>query len=478
MPLCSRRSAVAVAISLVGLSALATPAAAQPVPRVTAAATTSDADFSKTLTATTRQVTPAVVEIFATSYAPGDGVVPRSADLVSTQRASGSGVIVDAEGYIITNAHVVRGAQRLRVELSLPADGRSILRTRGRTVSGQIVGVDPETDLAVIKIEERNLPTVAFGDSDELSAGQLVLAFGSPLGLNNSVSLGVISAVARQLEPESPMIYLQTDASINPGSSGGPLVDVRGRLVGINTLIVSKTGGNEGLGFAAPSNIVRAVYDQIRKFGRVRRGEIGIRAQTITPELASGLQLTRTHGVILADVIPGSPAAQAGLRPGDLVVALDGKPMENGRQLHVNLYRRLIGDVIALDVLRSGQTVRIAVAMDERHDPFSSLKSADPRQNLVARLGILGVDLDQRIAMMLPVVRVKNGVVVASTAARGIDVREGGLAAGDVVYAVNRQPVTGIAELRTALEQFKAGDSVVLHLERRGELTFLAFTVD
>jgi serine protease Do len=445
---------------------------------VAAAATAADADFSRTLTATTRQVTPAVVEIFATSYAPGDGVVARSADLISTQRASGSGVIVDAEGYIITNAHVVRGAQRVRVELSLPADGRSILRTRGRNVSGQIVGIDPETDLAVIKIEERNLPTVAFGDSDEVSAGQLVLAFGSPLGLNNSVSLGVISAVARQLEPESPMIYLQTDASINPGSSGGPLVDVRGRLVGINTLIVSQTGGNEGLGFAAPSNIVRAVYDQIRKFGRVRRGEIGIRAQTITPELASGLQLARDYGAILADVIPGSPAAQAGLRPGDLVVALDGKPMENGRQLHVNLYRRLIGDVIALDVLRNGQTIRIAVAMDERHDPFSGLKSADPRQSLVPRLGILGVDLDQRIAAMLPVLRVRNGVVVASTAARGIEAREGGLAAGDVVYAVNRQPVNGIADLRSALEQFKSGDSVVLHLERRGELLFLAFTVD
>jgi serine protease Do len=458
--------------------AVVTPAAAQPVPRIAAAATTSDADFSKTLTATTRQVTPAVVEIFATSYAPGDGVVPRSADLVSTQRASGSGVIVDVDGYIITNAHVVRGAQRLRVELSLPADGRSILRTRGRTISGQIVGIDQETDLAVIKIEEHNLPTVAFGDSDELSAGQLVLAFGSPMGLNNSVSLGVISAVARQLEPESPMIYLQTDASINPGSSGGPLVDVRGRLVGINTLIVSQTGGNEGLGFAAPSNIVRAVYDQIRKFGRVRRGEIGIRAQTITPELASGLQLVRDYGAILGDVIPGSPAAQAGLRPGDVVVALDGKPIENGRQLQVNLYRRLIGDVIALDVLRNGQTLRIAVAMDERHDPYSGLKSADPRQNVVPRLGILGVDLDQRIAAMLPVLRVRNGVVVASTAARGIDAREGGLSTGDVVYAVNRQPVNGIADLRKALEQFKSGDSVVLHLERRGELTFLAFTVD
>ncbi|HET9195795.1 MAG TPA: trypsin-like peptidase domain-containing protein [Vicinamibacterales bacterium] len=475
MVLRRRRRMVPSAAGITLLLVTAAPVTAQPVPR-TAAAT--DRDLSQTLAATTRVVTPAVVEIFATSYAPGDGVVARSADLVSTQRASGSGVIVDADGYIITNAHVVRGAQRVRVELSVPADGRSILRTRGRSVTGQIVGVDVETDLAVVKIEERNLPTLTFGDSDELSAGQLVLAFGSPLGLNNSVSLGVISSVARQLEPESPMIYVQTDASINPGSSGGPLVDVRGRLVGINTLIVSQTGGNDGLSFAAPSNIVRAVYDQIRKFGRVRRGEIGIRAQTITPELATGLLLPRNSGVILADVIPGSPAAQAGIRPGDIVLALDGKAMENGRQLHVNLYRRLIGDVIALDVLRDGQTLKVAVAMTERHDPFSSLQSADPRQNLVPRLGILGVDLDPRIATMLPVLRVKSGVVVASTAARGIDAREGGLAAGDVVYAVNRKPVATVAELRTALDQLKSGDAVVLHLERRGELLFLAFTVE
>ncbi|HVG55860.1 MAG TPA: trypsin-like peptidase domain-containing protein [Vicinamibacterales bacterium] len=466
------RSVVLIGLVLVA----ATGATAQPVPRAAAAA---DPDLSRTLATTTRQVTPSVVEIFATTYAPGDGVVARSGDLVSTQRASGSGVIVDSSGFIVTNAHVVRGAQRLRVELAVPADGRSILQTRVRSVAGRVVGIDLETDLAVVKVEEQNLPTLSFGDSDELSAGQLVLAFGSPLGLNNSVSLGVISAVARQLEPESPMIYVQTDASINPGSSGGPLVDVRGRLIGINTLIVSKSGGNDGLGFAAPSNIVRAVVEQIRKFGRVRRGEIGIRAQTITPELAIGLKLPRDYGVILADVLPGSPAAQAGLRPGDLVVSLDGKAMENGRQLHVNLYRRLIGDVIALQVLRDGKTLNVAVAMTERSDPFSGLSQAsDPRQHLVPRLGILGVDLDPRIAAMIPVLRVKSGVVVASTAARGIDAREGGLAAGDVVYAVNQKPVGSLGALRAALDEFKSGDAIVLHLERRGELMFLAFTVE
>ena len=444
-----------------------------------ARAVATAADLSSSLETTARGAAPAVVEIFTTSYSPGEGLVPRTADLVTTQRASGSGVIVDPSGYIVTNAHVVRGAHRLRVDVPVATMGRSVLATGSRTLSGQIVGIDLETDLAVIKVDERNLPALAFGDSDELRAGQVVMAFGSPLGLHNSVSLGVVSAVARQLEPESPMIYLQTDASINPGSSGGPLVDMRGRLVGINTLIVSRAGGNEGLGFAAPSNIVRTVYEQIRKFGRVRRGDIGVRAQTVTQVLASGLGLPRDHGVVLADVMPGGPAARAGLRPADLVVALDGKPMENGRQFHVSLYRGLPGDVVTLEVLRDGQIVKLPVAMGERRDPLAGLSaSIDPRQNLVPRLGILGVSLDQRIAEMVPVLRVRSGVVVASTVAGAIDSREGGLAAGDVVYAINRTPVVGLAELRTVLDGLKTGDSVVLQLERRGELMYLAFTVD
>ena len=349
-----RLPAVACAIGL--LIMLPGIAGAQAAPSRGAAAI---ADLSGALESAAKIVGPSVVEIFTTSYAPAEGVLPRSADLVTTQRASGSGVIVDADGYILTNAHVVRGAQRLRVELAIPAIGRSILATRSRTVTGTIVGIDLETDLALIKVSEPNLPALTFGDSDDLKAGQLVLAFGSPLGLHNSVTLGVVSAVARQLQPESPMIYVQTDASISPGSSGGPLVDLRGRLMGINTLILSQGGGSEGFGFAAPSNIVRTVYEQLRKGGRVRRGDIGVRAQTLSPTLAAGLNLGRDHGVVLSDVMPGGPAARAGLRPGDIVMALDGKAMENGRQLQVSLYRRLVGDVVNLDVLRGDQTLKV-----------------------------------------------------------------------------------------------------------------------
>ncbi len=440
---------------------------------------TTAADLSSSIEATAGAIAPAVVEIFATTFSAGAGLVPRSADLITTERASGSGVIVDPGGYIVTNAHVVRGAQRVRVEVPAPPAGKSILASRSRTVIGEIVGIDLETDLAVIKVAETSLPALAFGDSDELRPGQLVLAFGSPLGLHNSVSLGVVSAVARQLAPESPMIYVQTDASINPGSSGGPLVDLRGRLVGINTQIFSQSGGNEGLGFAAPSNIVRTVYEQIRKTGRVRRGDIGVRAQTVTPVLAAGLKLARDQGVVLADVLPTGPAARAGLRPGDIVLTLDDKPMENGRQFQVSLYRRLVGDVVTVEILRDGQVMKVPVAMAERRDAFAGLSEAiDPRQNLVPRLGILGVNLDQRIAQMVPVLRVRSGVVVSSTVAGAIDSREGGMAAGDVVYAVNQTPIAGVAELRALLDGLKTGDPVVLQLERRGELMYLAFTVE
>ena len=436
------------------------------------------ADLSRALEATTRVVSPAVVEIFTTSFKAGEGLISSTADLITTERGSGSGVIVDPSGFIVTNAHVVRGAQRLRVELPVATTGRSILAARGRVVSGQIVGIDLETDLAVLKVDERNLPALVFGDSDELKPGQVVLAFGSPLGFHNSVSMGVVSAVARQLGPESPMVYVQTDASISPGSSGGPLVDLEGRVVGLNTLTMSRPGA-DGIGFAAPSNIVKAVYEQIKTLGRVRRGDIGVRAQTITPVLAMGLGLPRESGVVLSDVMPASPAARAGLRPGDLIATLDGKVMENGRHLLVNVYRHAPGDLISLGIVREGQPQTVSVSVSERRDPLDGLSaSVDPRQNLLPRLSVLALDLDKRIAEMVPVVRVSSGVVVAATVAGALDAADGGLAVGDVIFAVNRRPVNGLAALRALVDTLKPGDSVVLHLERRGTLMYLAFTVD
>ena len=198
----------------------------------------------------------------------------------------------------------------------------------------------------------------------------------------------------------------------------------------------------------------------------------------MTPLLASGLGLAREHGVILADVMPGSPAARAGLRPGDLVLTLDGKPMENGRQLQVSLYRRFVGDVVTLEVLRDGKPLTVPVAMTEREDALAGLASVDPRPHLVPRLGILGVELDAQVAEMLPVVGCDRASWSRRRCAGAIDAREGGLAQGDVIYAVNRRPVARIAELRTIVDAFKTGDPVVLQLERGGELMYLAFTVE
>jgi serine protease Do len=444
----------------------------------TAPAATTAVEVSNAIEATASAAGAAVVEIFTMSLAPADGRVAGGADLVRTQRASGSGVIVDPAGYIVTNAHVVRGAQRIRVEVPTVPTGGSILAARGRVVDGKVVGLDLETDLAVVKIEASGLTALAFGDSDELRAGELVLALGSPLGFHNSVSLGVVSAVARQLEPESPMVYVQSDALITSGSSGGPLVDLRGRIIGINTLVASQNGAAEGPGFAAPSNIVRGVYEQIRKSGQVRRGDIGVRPQTVTPVLATALGLGRDHGVVLADVAPGGPAAQAGLRPGDLVVALDGRPMENGRQLQVRLYRRVVGDSVMLEIIRDGEPQTVRVTMAERRDPMAALTGVDPRDHVVPRLGILGVEVTPQIAQALPPLRIVAGVLVASVTPGTIDTRDGDLQAGDVIHVLNRQPIAGLADLRAALAPIKAGDPVVLHVERGGELFYISFVAE
>ena len=287
-----------------------------------------------------------------------------------------------------------------------------------------------------------------------------------------------MSAVARQLEPESPMIYVQTDAPINPGNSGGPLVDAEGRLIGLNTLILTQSGGSEGIGFAVPSNIVKSVFEQIRKTGRVRRGEIGTTTQTLTPTLAAGLGLARSQGVLVADVTQESGAARAGLQAGDVIVAVDDKPMENARQFSVNLYRRAPGAAVSLDVLRGSARASLVVTVSERaRDPEGLRGLVSPEGNLVERLGLLALDLDETVAKLLPPTRGKTGVVVAAATGDGpawADAPE----AGDVIYYVNRQSIGGVAELREALAKLKVGDPVVLLVERNGGLLYLSAELD
>ena len=467
-----------------GAILLLTPAHAVAQPAARAAAVTGDLrESSRQLQALADRVGRSVVEIITLGYASTDLADDERGLLVAPSRGSGSGVIVDADGYIVTNAHVVQGAHRIQVELPLmepETDApRSLLRPRPRLVGAQLVAIDEETDLAVIKVAETALTPLAFADSDLVRPGQLVLAFGSPLGLNSTVTLGVVSAVARQLEPEDPMIYLQTDAPINPGNSGGPLVDVDGRIVGINTLILSQSGGNEGLGFAAPSNIVRRVFEQIRTHGHVRRGEIGVRAQTITPLLAAGLKLPRDTGVILSDVFPGGPAARIGLEIGDIVLRLDGKVMENGRQLQVNLYSRAVGETVRLDIERRGTAMTVAVPIVEReNDPSRFASFADPQDHVVPRLGILGLTLDLEVARLLSDVRIPEGVVVAGASGDVVPGSDDQLKAGDIIHGVNGTPVTSLGELRAAMDLLARGEAVVLQVERDGELLYVTLRVE
>jgi serine protease Do len=439
-------------------------------------------DLSKSLQDLAEKVSPSVVQIFVTGYAPPEEQKETASGEPTIERSSGSGVVLDSDGFIVTNAHVVENATRLDVELPIAAtggaQGRSIIKRRGRLVGARIVGFDHETDLAVIKVDATGLPTLPFGDSDALRPGQLVMAFGSPLGLESSVTMGVVSAVARQLEPEDPMIYIQTDAPINPGNSGGALVDADGRLVGINTLIYSQSGGSEGIGFAAPSNIVRNVFTQIRRSGRVRRGEVGVTPQTITAVLAEALDLPDQAGVILADVDPKGPAARAGLQAGDLVLALDGKPMENGRQFRVNLYTRPIGDVVHLDVQRGSDRRTVAVTIAEREDDLGRLAEiAAVRRELLPELGLIVVDLTDLVAKLLPDRRSDSGAVIIAVAPDAPYSQQGRLQPGDIVRAINGTPVRNMTDLKHLSAVLKPGAAVALLVERQGDLMYLAFRV-
>jgi serine protease Do len=339
------------------------------------------------------------------------------------------------------------------------------------------VGIDRDSDLAVLKIDRTGLPFLHFGDSEELRQGQLVLAFGNPLGLANSVTMGVVSSSARQIKPEDPMIYIQTDAPINPGNSGGPLLDADGRVVGINTFILTQSGGSEGIGFAIPSNIVRSVVDQIRKDGHVHRGQIGVYAQTITTPLAAGLGLSHDWGVVLADVEPEGPADAAGLKVGDVVISLNGRTMENARQFQVNLYRRPVGEKVTIKVLRGDQELSFDVEVIEREDdPLRFADMVKPEENVITRLGILGIDINQKTSQMLPDLRKKYGVVVAARAAGSA--YSTALDPGDVIYAVNGGVVTSVAALRDALNKLKPTDPTVLQIERDGRLMYLDLEIE
>jgi serine protease Do len=350
---------------------------------------------------------------------------------------------------------------------------RSLAQLAGQTVDARVVGTATDIDLALLKVDLAGLRALPLANYDAIRQGELVFAFGSPEGLRNSVSMDVVSSVARQAEPDSPTIYIQTDAPINPGSSGGPLVNIDGELVGLNTFILTESGGSQGLGFAIPSAIVAAAFPQLRKYGHLHHGQLGFATQTITPGLAAGLGLSRTSGVVVCDVSPGGAAEAAGVGVKDVVTAVNGKPVESVPMLSLELSRYAAGETVTLNLLRGNDPVTANVTVMERPHPIDELAGlADPEKSSISRLGIVGLDISDEAAALLPGLRVSSGVFVAART----EVSSGNevpLVAGDVVHAVNSFTVRSVDGLRVLVYDAKANSELVLQIERSGQLQFV-----
>ena len=437
--------------------------------------------FNNSIRGLVRRVSASVVQVMVTGYGPVEGRSNNTGLILGRQQSVGSGVILDPDGYIVTNAHVIRGAHRVLVNVPAVVNDESpdetLMSRRGRTVEARIVGSDSEIDLALLKIDMKGLRPLPIGDYNKLRQGDLVLALGSPEGLQDSVTMGVVSSAARQPDPDSPRVYVQSDAPINPGSSGGPLINVDGELVGINTFILTQGGGNEGLGFAIPSAVVAFAYPQLRKYGHLHRGEIGISVQPISPSLAAGLKLATDLGVLISDVETGSPAESAGLKIQDIITSIDGRPADNLPALTTRLFMRGGGERIKLGVLRGTEKLSFDILLVERpHDVDQLASLADPVTNLVYKLGIVALEIDPRIAKSLPGLRIPSGViVVAKSADSSVDVS---LATGDIIHAINGAPVETIQGLRSTLDHLSPDNSAVLQIEREGKLMFIAFKLD
>jgi serine protease Do len=429
------------------------------------------------------KVSPAVVQILVTGYGPlreSDQDRSQTAFIVR-QHAVGSGVIVDSSGYIITNAHVVEGAQRIRVALPLPMGDSAGLVPIGkrRILEARLIGQHKESDLALLKIDETDLPTLPLLSQQRARVGQLVFAIGSPEGLQNSVTMGVVSALARQPDPTKALTYLQTDAPINPGNSGGPLVDMYGSVLGINTFILSQGGGSEGLGFAIPARVVDFVYRSLRKYGHVHRVEIGAGAQEITPTLAEGLHLPRSWGVMVDDVKPDGPAAAAGVQIQDIILTADDRRIETLPSLSAALYLHRLDKLVKLEILRGTEKKVLYVPAIEQRDPMDELRdSVNPDNSLISPLGILAIDLTGNLRSRLgSSLRIPSGVIVVGRAADLI-LPDTGLQAGDVIHQLNTTSIDSMDDLRTAVGAVKTGEAVVLQVERDGGLLYVSFEME
>jgi serine protease Do len=439
--------------------------------------------FSESVQALAAKVTPSVVQIVVDRYTRDKGDDDGAKEDKGDKQSIGSGVIIDPTGYIVTNAHVVEDGLRIRVRLPRPpADdddhpiiGAALEESFSALQDAKLIGIFKSGDLALVKINAHGLPSLKFADYQGLRQGQVVFAFGSREGLQNSMSMGVVSSVARQLDADSPFIYIQTDAAINPGDSGGPLVNTNGEVVGIDTLILSNSGGSEGLGFAIPSALVELVAAELKAHGHFHRSLIGVSVQSIQPTLAAALSLPQTKGVIVTDVLEDSPASKGGLRPDDIIVATDGHAVRNLPLFMLSLLTAHGGKPLNLTVLRGKQNVAISVIPKEEtneSDAVGELIASDGAQ--VPQLGIIGINVCNRSAKSLPELRLTSGVYVAAWS-NASGKRPPELLLGDVIHRVNGTAVNSSTDLVRQLRHTKRGDPIALWIERDHKMQYITF---
>jgi len=360
----------------------------------------------------------------------------------------GSGVVVDAKhGYVLTNHHVVDGADQIEVTL-----------TDGRTLKADLVGTDAETDVAVIHVPPEGLTQVPMADSDDLRVGDYVVAIGNPFGLGQTVTSGIVSALGRSgLGIEGYEDFIQTDASINPGNSGGALVDLAGNLVGLNTAIVSPRGGNVGIGFAIPANMARDVMAQLIAYGEVRRGQLGVVIQDVTPAMARAMDLGVTEGAIVPQVMEGSPAEEAGIRAGDVIVGVNGRAVKGASDLRNRVGLLRAGDKVRLELIRDGKRRTVTATIGERQVTQLAGEDVSPRL-----AGAVFGDVTGKGA--------QPGIAVAAVE-RGSPAWAAGLRPGDVIVSVNRKDVGGVADLKAMADRL--GDTLLLNVQRDGQAFFI-----
>jgi len=377
----------------------------------------------------------------------------------------GSGVIVSTDGYVLTNNHVIDGAREVTV--TLPDK---------REFKGKIVGADPKTDLAVVKIEGQNLPTVPWGDASKLQVGEYVLAVGNPFGLNSTVTLGIVSALGRgRMGITQYEDFIQTDAAINPGNSGGALVNTRGELVGINTAIFSQTGGYQGVGFAVPTSMSKPIYESLIKNGKVVRGFLGIGIQDLNQDLAKSFGTKDAKGALVSDVKEDSPADQAGVKQGDIIVAYQGSPVEDAVALQRMVTRTVVGTKVPVRVIRDGHEKDLTVTVGEQTETTAIAKAETGKADY-AFAGVTVQDLDRDTAKELGIKGTANGVVVTSVEPDS-SAEKAGLVTGDVIREINRQPVKSVKDFEKLSSGVKKGENVLILINRRGASLFLSAKV-